>query len=201
MGLRLFFLSNFPGATFTYSRLYSWQYNIIFEVSKWVEIISRIFSIFRHHLCLLRVNLFFIKIIISCEKHTNIAWDVPSKFMTLFLDIFKIRVFDWVIKSKFNFKLLIHYLLPKKILWLRHYLNLFHFRQNCSDLTMDQGTMLAHPGRVTHFHEGLPTTSGTRLVLPQLCCSWRSWKWLNEDFNSKLFLLYSSVNSIWLIRL
>jgi hypothetical protein len=37
-------------------------------------------------------------------------------------------------------------------------------RQNCSDLTMDQGTMLAHPGRVTHFHEGLPTTSGTRLV-------------------------------------
>lgn len=24
---------------------------------------------------------------------------------------------------------------------------------------------MAHPGRVTHFHEGLPTTSGTRYIL------------------------------------
>ena len=50
----------------------------------------------------------------------------------------------------------------QKILTIHIFNN--HFRQNCSDLTMDQGTMLAHPGRVTHFHEGLPTTSGTRLA-------------------------------------
>ena len=30
---------------------------------------------------------------------------------------------------------------------------------------MDKGTMLAHPGRVTHFHEGLSTTSGTRYIM------------------------------------
>ena len=30
---------------------------------------------------------------------------------------------------------------------------------------MDTGTMLIHPGRVTHFHEGLATTSGTRYIM------------------------------------
>lgn len=30
---------------------------------------------------------------------------------------------------------------------------------------MDTGTILVHPGRVTHFHEGLHTTSGTRYIL------------------------------------
>ena len=30
---------------------------------------------------------------------------------------------------------------------------------------MDTGTMMVHPGRVTHFHEGLSTTSGTRYIM------------------------------------
>jgi hypothetical protein len=30
---------------------------------------------------------------------------------------------------------------------------------------MDPGTLLAHPGRVTHYHEGLSTTSGTRYIM------------------------------------
>ena len=29
---------------------------------------------------------------------------------------------------------------------------------------MDTGTLLIHPGRVTHYHEGLSTTSGTRYI-------------------------------------
>ncbi len=38
-------------------------------------------------------------------------------------------------------------------------------RFNCSELNMDVGTIMAHPGKVTHFHEGRHTTSGTRYIL------------------------------------
>lgn len=38
----------------------------------------------------------------------------------------------------------------------------YFLNQKCSDKTMATGEILAHPGRVTHYHEGLPTTSGTR---------------------------------------
>ena len=41
-----------------------------------------------------------------------------------------------------------------------------HFvRQNCTDYTAEPGTFLAHPGRVTHYHEGKATTSGTRYIM------------------------------------
>lgn len=38
-------------------------------------------------------------------------------------------------------------------------------RYNCSVTDMKMGWMLMHPGRLTHFHEGLPTTGGTRYIM------------------------------------
>ncbi|XP_077998009.1 procollagen-lysine,2-oxoglutarate 5-dioxygenase 1-like [Glandiceps talaboti] len=38
-------------------------------------------------------------------------------------------------------------------------------RQNCSVIGLDVGHSLMHPGRLTHFHEGLRTTSGTRYIM------------------------------------
>ena len=164
---------------------------------------------FQAPLVSLMCSSFFIKII-SREKKTNIAWDVPSKLnLTLLIHDLILRYLQDLGFSigYSNQSLTLHswsftYYL-RKFFDYAPYLHLFPFRQNCSDLTMDQGTMLAHPGRVTHFHEGLPTTSGTRLVWPQLCCSWRSWKWLNEDFNSNPFFLFNLYCKLinWKIKL
>ena len=33
-------------------------------------------------------------------------------------------------------------------------------RQNCSVIDTKLGWALMHPGRLTHYHEGLPTTRG-----------------------------------------
>lgn len=38
-------------------------------------------------------------------------------------------------------------------------------RYNCSVQATKMGWMLMHPGRLTHFHEGLRTTSGTRYIM------------------------------------
>jgi len=38
-------------------------------------------------------------------------------------------------------------------------------RYNCSVVDLRQGWGLLHPGRLTHYHEGLPTTKGTRYIL------------------------------------
>ncbi|KAL5013601.1 hypothetical protein ScPMuIL_007871 [Solemya velum] len=38
-------------------------------------------------------------------------------------------------------------------------------RYNCSVLATRQGWMLMHPGRLTHFHEGLRVTKGTRYIM------------------------------------
>jgi len=41
-----------------------------------------------------------------------------------------------------------------------------HFiRYNCSVIGQEKGWVLMHPGRLTHFHEGLATTKGTRYIL------------------------------------
>lgn len=41
-----------------------------------------------------------------------------------------------------------------------------HFiRYNCSVRDTKQGWMLMHPGRLTHFHEGLKVTNGTRYIM------------------------------------
>lgn len=41
-----------------------------------------------------------------------------------------------------------------------------HFlRYNCSVKATQKGWMLMHPGRLTHFHEGLRTTHGTRYIM------------------------------------
>jgi hypothetical protein len=38
-------------------------------------------------------------------------------------------------------------------------------RQNCSVVDTKLGWALMHPGRLTHYHEGLPTTKGTRYIM------------------------------------
>ena len=38
-------------------------------------------------------------------------------------------------------------------------------RSNCSVPDTKTGWALMHPGRLTHFHEGLPTTKGTRYIM------------------------------------
>ncbi|KAG8231869.1 hypothetical protein J437_LFUL011774 [Ladona fulva] len=41
-----------------------------------------------------------------------------------------------------------------------------HFlRYNCSVVDTRLGWMLMHPGRLTHFHEGLKVTKGTRYIM------------------------------------
>lgn len=41
-----------------------------------------------------------------------------------------------------------------------------HFtRYNCSVTSTRRGWMLMHPGRLTHEHQGLPTTGGTRYIM------------------------------------
>jgi len=37
-------------------------------------------------------------------------------------------------------------------------------RRNCSYVPHEAGVGLVHPGRVTHKHEGLETTAGTRYI-------------------------------------
>ncbi|XP_033642111.1 procollagen-lysine,2-oxoglutarate 5-dioxygenase 1-like [Asterias rubens] len=38
-------------------------------------------------------------------------------------------------------------------------------RYNCSVIGLPKGHLLLHPGRLTHYHEGLRTTNGTRYIL------------------------------------
>ena len=38
-------------------------------------------------------------------------------------------------------------------------------RYNCSVQDTRVGWAMIHPGRLTHQHEGLPTTSGTRYIM------------------------------------
>ena len=38
-------------------------------------------------------------------------------------------------------------------------------RQDCAVTGTRLGWMFLHPGRLTHCHEGLPTTRGTRYIM------------------------------------
>ena len=38
-------------------------------------------------------------------------------------------------------------------------------RYDCSVTSTKKGWMLIHPGRLTHYHEGLETTKGTRYIM------------------------------------
>jgi len=38
-------------------------------------------------------------------------------------------------------------------------------RYNCTVTALRRGWMLMHPGRLTHLHEGLRTTGGTRYIM------------------------------------
>jgi hypothetical protein len=38
-------------------------------------------------------------------------------------------------------------------------------RYNCSITGTKKGWMLLHPGRLTHYHEGLRTVAGTRYIM------------------------------------
>ena len=37
--------------------------------------------------------------------------------------------------------------------------------QNKTIVNKDIGSIIIHPGRITHYHEGLPINSGTRYIL------------------------------------
>lgn len=45
-------------------------------------------------------------------------------------------------------------------------------RYNCSVVDTKQGWSLIHPGRLTHYHEGLPTTKGTRYIMISFVDPW-----------------------------
>ena len=38
-------------------------------------------------------------------------------------------------------------------------------RYDCTLVGLRKGWMLMHPGRLTHYHEGLETTAGTRYIM------------------------------------
>ena len=38
-------------------------------------------------------------------------------------------------------------------------------RQNRSIINKDIGSVIIHPGRLTHYHKGLPITSGVRYIM------------------------------------
>ena len=38
-------------------------------------------------------------------------------------------------------------------------------RYNCNVTTTKKGWMFMHPGKLTHYHEALPTTQGTRYIM------------------------------------
>ena len=42
-------------------------------------------------------------------------------------------------------------------------------RYNCSVVNLTKGWMSMFPGRLTHYHEGLPTTEGTRYIMQSFC--------------------------------
>lgn len=50
----------------------------------------------------------------------------------------------------------------------------FH-RYNCSIESPRKGWSFMHPGRLTHLHEGLPTTNGTRYIAVSFIDPWRLW--------------------------
>lgn len=45
-------------------------------------------------------------------------------------------------------------------------------RYNCSVTAPRKGWALMHPGRLTHYHEGLPTTAGVRYIAVSFVDPW-----------------------------
>ena len=43
--------------------------------------------------------------------------------------------------------------------------NVITSRYNCNVTSTKKGWMFMHPGKLTHYHEGLPTTQGTRYIM------------------------------------
>ena len=62
----------------------------------------------------------------------------------------------------------------------------FH-RYNCSIDAPRKGWSFMHPGRLTHLHEGLPTTNGTRYIAVSFIDPW----------TSSLFWLVFLMESSW----
>lgn len=68
----------------------------------------------------------------------------------------------------------------------------FH-RYNCTIEAPRKGWSFMHPGRLTHLHEGLPTTNGTRYIAVSFIDPWTSpLFWLG--FKKKNWVFFESVN-------
>jgi len=61
-------------------------------------------------------------------------------------------------------------------------------RYNCSVTKSRLGWMLVHPGRLTHYHEGLPITNGTRYIMVSFIDPWPSpmYSFINSSRNSNM---------------
>lgn len=56
-------------------------------------------------------------------------------------------------------------------------------RYNCSVTAPRKGWALMHPGRLTHYHEGLPTLEGVRYISVSFV---DPWTWICFDFRRLL---------------
>lgn len=54
-------------------------------------------------------------------------------------------------------------------------------RYDCSVKAPRKGWALMHPGRLTHYHEGLPTVEGVRYIAVSFVDPWTSFYW-NLEF-------------------
>ncbi len=59
-------------------------------------------------------------------------------------------------------------------------------RYNCSVIAPRRGWALLHPGRLTHYHEGLPTVEGVRYIVVSFVDPWTTFDWkLGFGLNSE----------------
>lgn len=59
-------------------------------------------------------------------------------------------------------------------------------RYNCSVVAHRRGWALLHPGRLTHYHEGLPTVEGVRYIVVSFVDPWTTFDWkLGFGLNSE----------------
>lgn len=49
-------------------------------------------------------------------------------------------------------------------------------RYDCSVKAPRKGWAIMHPGRLTHYHEGLPTTAGVRYIAVSFVDPWTPWR-------------------------
>lgn len=72
-------------------------------------------------------------------------------------------------------------------------------RQDCAVQATKVGWSIMHPGRLTHYHEGLPTTWGTRYIMVCFIDPWtfeHPVTWLNETCFSLWIIYFTFKNKL-----